>query len=165
MPKIGDKRYIKGRNSAQWCACVGCGKERWVILRYGKPIFLRCHECSIKRGEQSNAWSGGRYIHRGYIKVKLQSDDFFYSMTDHLGYVLEHRLIMAKHLGRNLQLWEIIHHRNGIKSDNRLENLQLVTEDRHRQITLLESRIKYLEQRVTLLEADNVLLKPQFVEE
>jgi len=66
---------------------------------------------------------------------------------------------MAKHLGRCLHPWEIVHHKNGVKDDNRLENLQLVTDDRHRQITLLENRIKFLEDRVVLLEGENELLK------
>ena len=76
------------------------------------------------------------------------------------GYVQEHRLIMAKHLGRCLHRWEIVHHK-GIKypkssienrSDNRIENLQLVTDDRHKQITILERRIAYLENKLSQYE-------------
>ena len=48
-----------------------------------------------------------------YIRVKLKPSDWFYSMADARGYVLEHRLVMAKHLGRCLQAWEIVHHIDG----------------------------------------------------
>lgn len=75
--------------------------------------------------------------------IKLQPDNFFFPMTGHDGYVFEHRLVVAKALGRCLQCWEIVHHKHGYaKDDNRYpETLQLVTDDRHKQITILEKKI------------------------
>ncbi|KKL58578.1 hypothetical protein LCGC14_2223970 [marine sediment metagenome] len=99
-------------------------------------------------------WKGGKTQHGSYIVVRIYPDDFFYPMVNHIGYVAEHRLVMARHLGRCLHSWELIHHLNGIKDDNRLENLQLVTDDRHKQITVLENRIKFLERRIAILEAE-----------
>lgn len=42
-----------------------------------------------------------------------------------------HRLVYEEYLGRPLQPWEQIHHRNGIRSDNRLENLELIHANKH----------------------------------
>ncbi len=84
--------------------------------------------------------------------VRLSPDDFFYPSCSRRGWIFEHRLIMAKHLGRNLHIWEIIHHKNHIRDDNRIENLQLVSDDRHTQISILERRIKYLEKENAILK-------------
>jgi len=45
------------------------------------------------------------------------------------GYVFEHRLIVERAIGRYLLPEEIVHHRNHIKNDNRLENLQLFSDN------------------------------------
>jgi len=140
MPEVGEikrKRDVGfvGNNKLIWHACIDCGKERWVELEHGEPSHLRCRSCGEKaNGQNHYRWNGGRFIHiEGYVLIKLQPDSPFYQMTNSRGYVLEHRLIMAKHLKRCLQPIEKIHHR-GIthpqdskenKQDNRLENLGL----------------------------------------
>lgn len=76
---------------------------------------------------RDKAWRGGRVTASGgYTAVTADSDDpIASSMAFVTGYVLEHRLVMAKSLGRPLTRHETVHHINGDKRDNRLENLQL----------------------------------------
>ncbi|MFI7072053.1 HNH endonuclease [Micromonospora sediminicola] len=77
------------------------------------------------RGEQHPSWKGGVTLIHGYRAVKVSRDDPLASMRIDQGYVLEHRLVMARALGRPLGKHETVHHINGDKRDNRLENLQL----------------------------------------
>lgn len=160
----------KSLNKVMWCACIDCEKQRWVELRCGQPRSLRCKKCADKiRGATftkrykgiPHLGNGRRYDKDGYILILLRPDDFFYPMARKNGCVLEHRLVVARALGRCLQPWEIVHHKDNCpRDDNRYpETLQLVTDERHNQITILETRIARLEKRITLLEAENILLK------
>ena len=156
--KIGELKRQSYRTYI-WAACDICNAERWVQLVRGKAKHSLCRKCS-HAGKLNSHWAGGRNDNgKGYIRIWLEPDDFFYQMTDLHGYVLEHRLVMAKSLGRCLHPWEVVHHKNHIKTDNRIANLQLHSDTRHNQLTILETRIKHLEARITLLEAENIVLK------
>lgn len=170
MPQLGEIQKGQDIGKSQfkyiWAACIDCGKERWVRFVNGKPMHLRCHACSMKSevrkrglkhisGQANPNWKGGRNREHGYIVIKLQPDDFFYSMTNKKGYVFEHRLVVAKALGRCLHPWELVHHKKGYaKDDNRYpKTLQLVMEGQHNQITIMENKIN------TLLQQNAELLK------
>lgn len=77
-------------------------------------------------GPNHHSWKGGRTTTKtGYVYVKIDPLDPLACMATALGYVLEHRLVVAKSLGRPLLSTETVHHINGVLDDNRLENLQL----------------------------------------
>ena len=78
-------------------------------------------------GKDAIGWKGGRSEHEGYILI--HKPDHPLAGSDDC--VLEHRLVMEKHLGRYLKREEQVHHRNGIKNDNRLSNLE-ITKIAHR---------------------------------
>lgn len=79
-----------------------------------------------KRGADSNLYAGGRYVDtNGYWYVAVDHDDPMASMRHANGYVPEHRLVMARHLGRPLVKGETVHHIDTDKNNNRIENLQL----------------------------------------
>jgi transposase-like protein len=62
----------------------------------------------------------------GYVRVQVdKSDPIAVAMGWVNGFVMEHRLVMARHLGRPLREEENVHHINGDRADNRIENLEL----------------------------------------
>lgn len=110
--KIGDKRTING-TARIWGKCQICGKEKWMFKSsFLKYCSRKCRDIA-QSGESCCKWRGGTYNHKGYLRYSFGS----------LKRKLVHRDVMEKHLGRNLGRNERVHHINGIKTDNRIENL------------------------------------------
>jgi len=98
-------------------------------------------------GELSQAWKSGRLNKNGYIIVYRPNHPF----ASKSGYILEHRLVIEKHIKRYLTKKEIIHHINGIRTDNRIKNLVITNKNKHEKHTLIkifQERIKYLELKI-----------------
>ena len=78
---------------------------------------------------RSSTSKGGRtHNAAGYILVFVGKG--VKGATTH-GYVYEHRHVMERHLGRPLRRNEHVHHRNGDRSDNRIENLEVLSHQKH----------------------------------
>ena len=81
----------------------------------------------FKKGQHPHNFVGRHLNWAGYVQIHSPG----HPNHDARGYVKEHRLVMEKHIGRYLTKEEQIHHLNGKKQDNRIENLQLTTHKEH----------------------------------
>ena len=138
--------------------CKVCGKKYWLKSPaiYQKKTKM-CKECAVKRlkasGKNHLGYKGGRRKRQdGYIDVLLEKGDRFLCMATTGNYVAEHRLVMAKSLVRPLTDIEHVHHINGKKDDNRIENLELLGDMTHQLVTKLERKIKKLEREIKKLK-------------
>ena len=104
--------------------CAGCADVSVVSGKNPKYCSSSCANQHINWfGNNHHAWNGG---------VAQCSNGYTLNRVDTGKYIAEHVLKMEKHLGRKLiKNVEVVHHINGIKSDNRLSNLIVMTRAQH----------------------------------
>jgi transposase len=113
------------------------GLSQAAVSRIMRNAGIKTREV-VSRGHHG-MWRGGRQKIGGYFQIIIDRDDPMFVMANSLGYVMEHRLVMARHLGRPLERTETVHHINGDRQDNRIENLQ-VRHGRHGKGVVLRCR-------------------------
>lgn len=102
----------KRREQGVYGTCLGCAKN--LGRNENNPRKDRyCIDCN--RGELHQSWKGGYTNSNGYIIVNIGGRKT----------MLQHRKVMQEYIGRELYPDENVHHINGVRDDNRIENLEL----------------------------------------
>lgn len=97
-----------------------CAQEIGVALGFSKSAISKVGlRCGILITDKFH--KGFILTHNGYILLRTPEHPF----ADGKGYVREHRLVMEDHIGRFLRPDEIVHHTEGVKTDNRIEKLEI----------------------------------------
>ncbi len=121
MGKEIDAPMAKRKETLDSCAVPGCGK-----VSFSRKMCQMHYWRWRTRGDAGSAESerpGGSRVSMatGYVRIHMPT----HPNANVDGYVLEHRLVMEYVLGRCLEKWESVHHVNGVRSDNRPDNLEL----------------------------------------
>lgn len=136
------RRGVEKRISVR---CKNCGIEMlvWPSRDSRKYCSFKCRNEAMKgnycgpRGPDKHNWKGGRKKDtHGYVLLRVnylseEEQKLAEKMPTHGGYIKEHRIKMAKKIGRPLKSDEVVHHKNGIPDDNRIENLELLKTGTH----------------------------------
>jgi len=161
------------REIAKECNCIHTTVQYW-LKKFNIPRRSQSEATKGKYlGKNSWFWKGGRIKRQGYIQIYRLS----HPCRDVIGYVFEHRMLMEEYLRKTnpnhpalieidgelyLRKEYIVHHKNGIKDDNRIENLAIYPRKKHPHRNEIEALIKEnkeYQSRIKELEKEIIILK------
>jgi hypothetical protein len=133
------------------CRCgEKCEVDTYEFRRKGQPRLPLCFRCATyvtrHRGQAHERWISGERIRQdGYREIhvsrlSLEEQILFKGMKTSSNYIMEHRLVMARHLGRPLSRNEHVHHLDKVKLHNDISNLRLVSPQEHAEVELTWAR-------------------------
>lgn len=103
------------------------GKSQKAVQKYFRRHNIPCLKRGGPTGKRNGSWNGGVIIDKdGYRLLKMPD----HPNSNKHGYIREHRFVMSQHLGRPLTAQEVVHHIDGDKLNNAIENLELFAENR-----------------------------------
>ena len=153
------QKWIDENQGKHFCQC-GCGQPIPILIHHhvrGIPRYLRSHVSNVvknglgKIGNKNSNYKAGRYVDkRGYVQV-LQPG------PGRSKYKREHRIVMENKTGRELHRDETIHHRNRIKSDNSIDNLEVISRSEHARLHAIAG-----ETGVILLKARGIVIRRKY---
>jgi len=111
--------------SSRHLRCPACrATDSCACGRLKQAKSLTCGGCRTEAGPANSNWRGGKTRHKaGYVMVRARD----HPRAGRGSYVFEHILVAECPLGRHLVPGESVHHVNGVRDDNRPENLELWT--------------------------------------
>ncbi len=152
------KQELRGKRGRRrlrvWVQCPDCQQWRWVTVGRlrGEYESTRCQPCVARRlARKYHPAYEDWYDNRGYRRIaicQLEGADrvLAEAMRNSIGTIEEHRLVVARCLGRPLESKEHVHHLDGERASNAPDNLMITSAAFHSQVT----RLEYWTERETL---------------
>ncbi len=111
------------RRQPEQCTVPGCERGSKVRGLCRTHYKRQINHGDVRAQQPIRIVTGEGSLTHGYLKVPVPPE--LRHLTSGETAIAEHRLVMAQHLGRPLYADENVHHRNGVRTDNRIENLEL----------------------------------------
>ena len=152
----------KGKPSGAYVICrCKCGRE--VVVYRGRLFKGETKTCGRKICTKQ---SRRETYEKKYSMIYSKTSDGYLRVNIGRKRVLVHRFMMEQYLGRELDKNEIVHHLNGIKTDNRIENLEVLLNSDHTkshaerliEIAVLKKLVRELQDKIKQLEQEKIKL-------